>query len=72
MKTLGWVIIILSFIFSTIIVNKAYQIYMRIMNADMMFFSRKKKLIIIFIVGLIIMGLALKLFGIDKSMLMSN
>lgn len=67
METLTIIIFIVSFIIATIIVNKAQQIYMKIIGAETMFFSGKKKLIAIFIIGLVIAGLALKLFGVNNT-----
>lgn len=45
------IIFIIALVVATIIVNKVQQIYMKLMGAEMMFFSGKKKLIAIFVVG---------------------
>ena len=66
MEALVIIIFIAALVIATIIVNKVQQIYMKIIGAETMFFSGKKKLIAIFIVGLIIAGLAFKLFGLGK------
>lgn len=58
------ILFIFALVLATIIVNKAQQFYMKMIGAEMMFFSGKKKLIAILIVGLLICGVFLKLFGL--------
>lgn len=58
------IIFIIALVVATIIVNKVQQIYMKLMGAEMMFFSGKKKLIAIFVVGLLILGAVVQLFGL--------
>lgn len=67
METLAIIIFIVALVIATIIVNKAQQIYMKIIGAEAMFFSGKKKLIAILIIGLLITGLIYKLFGIGNT-----
>ncbi len=49
---------------SVAIVNGAYRLYMKVMDTDMMFYSRKKKLIAIGVLTFILFGLLCKLIGI--------
>lgn len=58
------IIFIIALVVATIVVNKAQHLYMKLMGAEIMFFSGKKKLIAIFIIGLIIAGTVYKLFGL--------
>ena len=58
------ILFIISMGVATIIVNSAYQLFMKMMGASGMFFSMKKKLIAIFVVGIVIFGLVGRLFGI--------
>ena len=60
-----WIIFITSLVVSTIIVNKAQKLFMRVMNADVMFFSMKKKLIAIFVLGLLLCATIIHIFGIE-------
>ena len=60
-----WVIFIISLVVSTIIVNKAMQFYMKIIGADAMFFSGKKKIIAIVVIGILLTAIAVHIFGID-------
>ena len=60
-----WVIFIISLIVASIVVNKAYQLYMRSIGADGMFFSGKKKLIAIVVVALLLTAIIVSIFGID-------
>lgn len=64
-KEMTILLFVISLVVATIIVNAAQQMYMKLIGADMMFFSGKKKLIAIFLVGLVICGAILKLFGLD-------
>lgn len=64
MEVVGIVIFVIAFVASVKIVNASYQLFMRLLGADAMFFSAKTKLIAIVIVWLMISGLGLKLFGI--------
>lgn len=58
------IIFIIALVVATIIVNKVQQLYMKLMGAEMMFFSGKKKLIAIFVIGLLILGAVVQLFGL--------
>lgn len=58
------ILFIISLVVATILVNAAQQLYMKLIGADRMFFSGKKKLIAIFVVGLLILGTAVQLFGL--------
>lgn len=64
MKVLLVIIYVLSFIASSIVVNKAQQMYMKFIGASGMFFDGKKKLFAIVLIGFIFAGLAMKAFGI--------
>lgn len=57
------IVFIVSFIISAVIVNKVQQLWMRLMGADMMYFSMKKKLVAIALIGLLIFGLIGALLG---------
>ena len=63
-NAVGIIIVIISLIIASMIVNKVYQLFMKLLGADFMFFSRKTKLVAIFIVWLIISGAFLRLFRI--------
>lgn len=56
---------VVSLVVATIIVNGAYQLFMKLIGADAMFFSAKTKLVAIVVVALLIMGTVVKIFGID-------
>lgn len=58
------ILFIISLVVATILVNAAQQLYMKLIGADRMFFSGKKKLIAIFVVGLLILGTVVQLFGL--------
>lgn len=58
------ILFIISLVVATILVNAAQLLYMKLIGADRMFFSGKKKLIAIFVVGLLILGTAVQLFGL--------
>ena len=60
---LGSIIMVVSFVLSIIIVNKGYQIYMKMMGADVMFYSTKTRWIAIFIVFVLIAGTLARVFG---------
>ena len=63
MKVLQSIVFIISFIIAAAIVNKVQQLWMKMMGADMMYFSMKKKLIAIVVVGIIVFGLFGKVLG---------
>ena len=63
-NAVGIIIVIISLIIASMIVNKVYQLFMKLLGADFMFFSRKTKLVAILIVWLIISGAFLRLFRI--------
>ena len=56
------IVFIISFALAVIVVNKLQQVYMRLMGADRMYYSAKKKLIAIFVVGVVIASLILGFF----------
>lgn len=58
------ILFVVSFIIAAVIVNKCQQLFMRLMGADAMYFSMKKKLIAIVVVWLIIFGFVGGLFGL--------
>lgn len=58
------ILFIISLVVATILVNTAQRLYMKLMGAEMMFFSGKKKLIAIVVVGLLILGTVAQLFGL--------
>lgn len=60
-----WVIFIISVVVSSIIVNKAQQLFMDFMGADGMFFSVKAKLIAILVLALILASVFCGVFGIE-------
>lgn len=64
MKTLGAIWFIIALVIAVILVNAGQRLFMRIMGADGMLFSIKKKIIAIVIIWLIIAGLGLKVVGI--------
>ena len=61
------ILAIVSLVAATIIVNSVYKLFMKVTGADVMFFSVKTKLISIFVVFLITLGLLLRLFGIEST-----
>ncbi len=58
------IVFVISFILAVIVVNKGQQLYMKIMGAERIYYSAKKKLIAIFVVGVVIASL---IFGFFKS-----
>ena len=54
---------VVSFVVSSLIVNALYRMYMKLTGADMMFFSRKKKLVFITLLALFLLTCIMKLFG---------
>lgn len=54
---------VVSFVVSSLIVNTLYRMYMKLTGADMMFFSRKKKLVFITLLALFLLTCIMKLFG---------
>jgi len=60
------IIFIVSFIIAAVIVNKVQQLYMKIMGADMMYFSMKKKLVAIILVGVLVYSLFANIFGLGS------
>ena len=59
------VIFVISLIVSTIIVNVAYQLFMKVMGASGMFFSPIKKIIAIVVVALILASVVIYITGIQ-------
>lgn len=64
MDILKGIIFIVAFIPAIMLVNKAQQLNMKLIGANTMFFSGKKKVIAIVVVWLIISGILLSLFGL--------
>lgn len=60
-----WIIFTISIVVATIITNKAQQLYMKMIGANAMFFSGKKKLIAIGVIALLLTATILKIFGIE-------
>ena len=60
-----WVIIVVSLVVANIIVNSAYQLYMKIVGASGMFFDPKKKRFATILIALFICSSIMKLFGIE-------
>jgi len=58
-------IFIISLVIAFVIVNIIQQLYMKAMGADLMFFSGKKKIIVVLVIALIIAGSIGGLFGIN-------
>lgn len=65
MRVLTLIILIISFIASTKIVNGAYSMYMKVLGASAMRYNGGKKLIAIIVVTLIIMGTIINVLGIS-------
>ena len=62
MEALGIALFVVSVILGIIIVNFGYRLYMKILGADSIYYSPKKKLIYIIIVSGAIWMFMLKLF----------
>lgn len=62
MEALGIALFVVSVILGIIIVNFGYRLYMKILGADAMYYSPKKKLIYIIIVSGAIWMFMLKVF----------
>ena len=58
------IVIVISLILAVIITNGAQQFFMKIMGADVMFFSMKKKLIAIIFITIMLTGIIAKTFGL--------
>jgi|GEM_PF-2892549 len=56
--------LVVALIAGIALVNGAYRLYMKITDADAMFYSRKKKLIATIIVTIIIWALLCRMFGV--------
>lgn len=56
------IVFIISFVLAVVVVNKLQQLYMKLMGTDTMYYSAKKKLIAIFVVGVVIASLILGFF----------
>lgn len=57
------IVFIVSFIIAAVIVNKVQQLWMKLMGADMMYFSMKKKVVAIVLVGFLVFGLIGSVLG---------
>lgn len=62
--TFSLILAIAAFILAVVIVNKAYRLFMRFFDLDVMRYSVKTKWIAIFVVWLIIVGLIVNLLGL--------
>ncbi len=60
------ILLIVSLVIAVVIVNKAQQLFMKLLGADTMYFSAKKKLIAIVIVGIIVFSIIVSIFGLGK------
>ena len=60
------IVFIVSFIIAAVIVNKIQQLWMRLMGADMMYFSMKKKMVAIVLVGFLVFGLIASILGFSS------
>jgi len=60
-----FVIFIISLVVSTIIVNGAYQLFMKVMGASGMFFNAKKKIIAIIVIALFLAAIVIHITGIQ-------
>ena len=65
MNILLGIIVIISLIAAISIVNWFQRLYMKMMGANVMFFSTSKKGATIFLVFVIIVGLIFRIFGIS-------
>lgn len=63
-KTAIMIGFVISLVVSTIIVNGAINLYMKIIGADGMFFSGKNKVIAIIIVALFLEAIVMHIFGL--------
>lgn len=59
-----WLIFIISLVAATIIANGAQRLNMKAIGASGMFFSGKKKLIVIVVIALILSAIVIQIFGI--------
>jgi len=59
-----FICLIIAIIGGFAIVNGAYRLYMKITDSDMMFYSKKKKMIAVLVVSIILFGLLAKVVGI--------
>ena len=59
-----FICLIIAIIGGFAIVNGAYRLYMKITDSDMMFYSKKKKLIAVLVVSIVLFGLLAKVVGI--------
>lgn len=58
------VLFIVGLIIATILINNLQQLFMRVLNINVMAFSIKKKIIAIIIVAFMLTGIAMEIFGI--------
>ncbi len=58
------IVLVITLVVATIIVNAAQQLYMRLIGANAMFFNGRKKLIAIVVVGMTLAGAVCKFLGI--------
>ena len=59
-----WIVLIISFVVATIIVNGAQQLFMKWLNISSMFGSARSKVIAIVVIALLITAFCVQTFGI--------
>ena len=59
------VIFVVAFIVAIILVNLAQRLWMKMIGADMMAFSGKKKFIAIVVIWLILAGITIQFLGVE-------
>lgn len=64
MSPLSLIIFFVSIIIAVVVVNKAQQLYMRLIGANAMFFSGAKKLGAIVVAAIIVFGLLARQFNL--------
>ncbi len=60
-----WVILVVSLVGAIIIVNGAYQLFMKILGASGMFFDPTKKIFVTILIAVAIFSFISNLFGIE-------
>lgn len=58
------ILLIISIIVSSIIINKVQQLFMQFLNIDFMFVNAKRKLFAILVLGFVITAVVAKLLGL--------
>ena len=60
------ILLVVSLVIAAVIVNKAQQLFMKFLGADTMYFSAKKKMIAIVIVGIIVFSIIGSILGLGE------